>query len=96
MSQDIKYNDNSFQTTASAAATILTRNIQYRGVAIKNLNIMEDTIRDGWKLIDDHYSNKIISISGWLISDTGANLKTLVDNVKEYLRLNEKNLGGFI
>ncbi|HEC63655.1 MAG TPA: hypothetical protein ENI23_00010 [bacterium] len=92
MSQDIKYNNNSFQTTASASATILTRDIQYRGIAAKNLNIMEDTIRDGWKLVDEHYSNKTIHISGWLISDTGDNLKTLVDNVKGYLRETEKNL----
>jgi len=91
-SQIIKYNTNSFQTTASAAATILTRDIQYRGIATKNLIVREDTIRDGWSLVDAHYSNKIILISGWLISDTGDNLKTLVDNVKGYLRESEKNL----
>ena len=91
-SQNIKYNTNSFQTTASASATILTRDIQYRGIAAKNLSIREDSIRDGWELVDTHYSNKTVLISGWLISDTGDNLKTLVDNVKGYLRESEKNL----
>lgn len=89
---DIKFNGNDLQTTASAASTILTRDILYRHLADKVINIQEDTIRDGFSLIDVQYRNKIISLSGWLKSDTAANLKTLVDNFQGYLRPKEKNL----
>ena len=92
MSQDIKYNTYSFQTTSSAAATILTRDIRYKSIADKTIMRREDTIRDGWDFIDEHYSQKIVTISGWLISDSAANLRTFVDNVKGYLRPQERNL----
>ncbi|MHA1329846.1 MAG: phage distal tail protein [Candidatus Hodarchaeales archaeon] len=91
-SQDIKFNNHSLQTTSDPSATILTSNIIYNNLPEKILNLKEDSIRDGWSLADVRYSNKVITINGWLISDSGENLKTLIDNFKNYLRPNEKNL----
>ena len=90
--QNLKYNSTSLQTSASPSATILTSNIIYNNLPEKVINIKSDTIRDSWDLVDVQYTDKVITANGWLISDTGANLKTLIDNFKGYLRPNEKNL----
>jgi len=90
--QDIKYNNHSFQTIADPAATILTRDIRYKSIGEKTIIRKEDTIRDGWDFIDERYSHKIITISGWLISNSATNLRTLINNVKGYLKPPEKNL----
>jgi len=92
MAQDIKYNNNSLQTSASPSATILTRDIQYQNLASKSLITREDTIRHGYELVDEHYTSRTITVSGWLISDTGSNLKTLVDTFKSYFNDSEGNL----
>ena len=90
--QDIKYNGHSLQSSADASATILTSNITYNNLPEKVINLKQDSIRDGWSLEDVRYSQKVITANGWLISDSGANLKTLIDNFKNYLRPDEVNL----
>ena len=90
--QDIKFNNHSLQTTADPSAIILTSNIVYNNLPEKVFVLREDSIRDGFEVVDVRYSQKIITINGWLISDSGANLKTLIDNFKNYLRPNESNL----
>ena len=90
--QNLKYNSTSLQTSVSPSATILTSNITYNNLPEKVINIKSDTIRDSWDLVDVQYTDKVITADGWLISDTAANLRTLTDNFKNYLRPNEKNL----
>ena len=89
---NILYNSYDLQTTADSANTILTKDIIEKKLPEKIINLKQDTIRDGFSVIDVQYTNKIITLSGWLISDTAANLRTLTDNFKNYLRPNEKNL----
>jgi hypothetical protein len=89
---NLTYNSNSFQTTASAAATILTKDILFEDIPEKSLILKQDTIRDGFSVVDTVYTQKIITLRGWLISDTPTNLRTHIDNVKGYLNEDEKNL----
>ena len=56
---DVKYNSNDFQTTVAAASTILTKDILYRQIAEKTLNLKEDSIRDGFSLIDVRYFDTV-------------------------------------
>jgi len=90
--QNLKYNAYSLQDISVAASQRLTSNILYNQLAEKTINIQSDSIRDGWSLLDVKYTNKIIAVNGWLISDTAANLKTLIDTFKGSLRPNDKNL----
>lgn len=90
--QNLLYNGHSLQTSTDASATILTSNIVYNNFPEKTISLKQDSIRDGWSLEDVRYSQKVITINGWLISDSGANLKTLIDNFKNYLRPDEVNL----
>lgn len=90
--QNLKYNTYSLQDVSVAASKRLTTNILYNQLPEKVINIQSDSIRDGWSLIDVKYTNKIITANGWLISDSAANLKTLIDIFKGSLRPNDKNL----
>ncbi len=74
------------------SAQRLTTNIQYNQLPEKSINIKQDTIRDGFDIISENYTQKIITANGWLISDSGAGLKTLIDNFKNNLRPKEGNL----
>ena len=88
----IKYNNNSFQDVTTPASQILTSDIIYENLADKQLFLKEDSIRDGFDFFSANYSQKLITIKGWLISDTAANLRTHIDTVKGYLRPNDQNL----
>lgn len=83
---DLQYEDPTGQNT------ILTRDILYRQMGDKNIILREDTIRDGFDVVDIHYSRKIIMVRGWLISNSQANLRTLRDNFMNALRPNEGDL----
>ena len=89
--QDIRFGGYSLQVI-SGSDKILTENIIYNDLPEKIINIKSDTIRDGFDVISEQYTQKIITINGWLVSDTGANLKTLIDTFKGYLRPKEQNL----
>jgi len=72
--------------------TYLTRNIQHRHLAEKVLN-SRPSLREGKRrILDTWYTEKIVELSGWIISDSEANLRTAIDNLKEALRPKEKNL----
>ena len=85
--QNLKFNDQSLQSSE-----ILTRDIGYNSLPTKEINIKPGIIRDGFDVIDVRYAEKIITISGWLISSSGSGLKDLIDDFKNYLRPQEGNL----
>ena len=91
-SGNITFNGYDLQTATDTANTILTRNILYRHIPDKVINIKQDTIRDGFDVLDVQYSQKMISLNGWLISDSSANLRTLKNTFHNKLRQTEKNL----
>lgn len=90
--QDLKFHTHSLQRVISAEATILTENILYNDLPEKVLSIKSDTIRDGFDIVSEQYAQKVITINGWLISDTGEHLRELIDTFKGYLRPKEKAL----
>lgn len=83
---DLQYEDPAGQST------ILTSNITYRHLSQKDIIMREDTIRDSFDIVDVRYSRKIITVTGWLISDSVANLRTLRDNFMNNLRPSEGDL----
>ncbi len=83
---DLQYEDSAGQNT------ILTSNITYRHLSQKDIITREDTIRDSFDIVDVKYSRKIITVTGWLISDSSANLRTLRDNFMHHLRPSEGDL----
>ena len=89
---DVKYNTHSFQTTSVKKSQIITRDIMFEHIADKTLMRKEDSIRNGFSILDDRYSHKIITLRGWLISDTPEHFREHIDTVKGYLRPNEKDL----
>ena len=72
----VKYNSKNFQTTASASAQILTRDILFESFPNKSFSLSQDSIRDGFSVVDSLYPQKMIILRGWLISDTPANFRT--------------------
>ena len=89
---DIKYNTNDLQTSSNVAKTIITKDILEKHIGEKVINLKQDTIRDGFDVLDVQYANKIIALEGWLISNTASALRTWVDEFNGYLQPNEKNL----
>jgi len=89
---DVKYDSNDLQTASNAAKTIITRDILEKHIGEKIINLKQDTIRDGFDVVDVQYTNKMITLNGWLISNTATALRTWADEFKGYLRPNEKNL----
>lgn len=83
---DLQYEDSAGQNT------ILTSNITYRHLSQKDIITREDTIRDSFDIVDVRYSRKIITVTGWLISNSMANLRTLRDNFMNNLRPSEGDL----
>lgn len=83
---DLQYEDPLGQNT------ILTSNIASRHLSQKDIITREDTIRDSFDIVDVRYSRKIITVTGWLISDSVANLRTLRDNFMNNLRPSEGDL----
>ena len=89
---NIKFNNYSLQDTSVDSAQRLTTNIIYNQLPDKVINLKHDSIRDSFRVVDVQYTQKIIAIDGWLISDTGDHLKDLIDTFKKNLRGNEGNL----
>jgi len=83
---DLQYEDPTGQNT------ILTSNILYRHLSQKDIITREDTIRDSFDIVDVKYSRKIITVTGWLISDSQAHLRTLRDNFMFNLKPSEGDL----
>ena len=89
---NINYNSYNLQTSVDPANTILVSNVLYRHLGTKNIITRSDTIRDSFDILDVKYSQKIITVTGWLISDTVAHLRTLRDNFMNNLRPSEGDL----
>jgi len=85
--KSIKYNNFNFQDT-----NWRTKDIIYRNLPTKVLDIEPLSRRDGFRLVNTYYSDKQISISGTVTSDSEANLRILVDSMKKALSENEANL----
>ena len=69
-----------------------TRDIVYRNMPEKVIDLEPNVRRDGFYIVNTYYSQKSITISGTLTRDTEANLKTTLDAMKEALNTNEANL----
>lgn len=83
---DLQYEDPLGQST------ILVSNITSRHLSQKEIITREDTIRDSFDIVDVKYSRKIITVTGWLISNNVTNLRTLRDNFMHHLRPSEGSL----
>lgn len=69
-----------------------TKDVVYRNLPQKVLNLEPLSRRDGFRFVSSFYSDKEITISGSVTADTEAALKILVDNMKSALHSNESNL----
>lgn len=87
MSTNITFNNFSLQDS-----TYRTENITYRHLANKKIDSKPEPRRGGFDIIDTLYTQKEIKINGWILSDSKANLRTAIDNLKKALISEEKNL----
>ena len=69
-----------------------TKDIIYRSIPGRQINIEPYPRRDGFRFLDSYYSEKEITIDGTLTRDTEANLKISLDLMKESLNEEESNL----
>ena len=83
----ISYNSFDFQDS-----NFRTKDIIYRNLPNKTIDLEPNARRDGFRLINTYYNSKDIVISGTLTRDTEANLKTSLDSMKEALNTDESNL----
>lgn len=87
MAKEISYAGFDFQDT-----NWHTKDIIYRNLPEKEIDLERLARRDGFRVVNTFYSQKQISISGTVSSDTEANLRTLIDNMKKALYINEQEL----
>lgn len=87
MPKAITYNSFDFQDS-----NFRTKDIMYRNLPNKVIDLELKARRDGFRLINTYYDMKDIVISGTLTRDTEANLKTSLDSMKEALGVNTANL----
>lgn len=87
MSKQISYNSFSLQDS-----NWRTKNIIYRNLPGKVIDLEPIARRDGFRVQNTYYSEKNIRINGTLTRDTVANLKISLDTMKESLHVNEANL----
>ena len=69
-----------------------TRDIIYRNLPSKTIDLESIARRDGFRYVNSYYTDKRISIVGTVTRDTIANLKISVDAMKEALNVDESNL----
>lgn len=87
MAKSLLYNNHDFQNSY-----FRTKDIIYRNLPTKVLDLEPKIRRDGFHVINTYYDSKDITISGTLTRDTEANLKTSIDSMKEALHTDEANL----
>lgn len=87
MAKSITYNSQSLQDSY-----ILTKDIIYRNVPNKSLDIEPYSRRSGFRLVNSYYNYKDITVAGTISRDTEANLKTTIDSLKLSLNADEGNL----
>ena len=69
-----------------------TKNIEYRNMPNKIIDLRPLSRRDGFRVVNTYYDSKEITISGVLNQSSEAALKTTLDTMKEYLNKDEQNL----
>lgn len=87
MSTSIQFNNYSLQDN-----DIRVKDIIYRNLPEKIINLEPKIRRDGFRLINTYYSEKEIKVAGSVTKDTSAELKVKVDAMKEALHIDEANL----
>jgi len=87
MIKNIVFNSFSLQDT-----NWKTKDIIYRNLPEKSIDLKLKSRGDGFDVVNTYYSQKIITVEGTVTTDTEANLKILVDNMKESLSTDEANL----
>lgn len=87
MSKSISYNSFSLQDS-----NFKTKDIIYRDLPAKVLDLEPLPRRDGFRFVNAYYSDKQITASGNVTADTEAELRTVVDNMKKALDTDEANL----
>jgi len=90
--KNISFNAYSLQDTSNKEKQRLTRDIHYRQLPDKVINLRQQSVRDSFDIKNIRYSQKIITASGWLISDSETHLRTLRDEFMDALRAKEGNL----
>lgn len=85
--KSITYNSFSLQDS-----NFLTKDIIYRNLPSKVLDLEPLSRRDGFRFVNSYYSDKQITASGNVTADTESALRTIVDNMKRALNTDEANL----
>ena len=73
-------------------STFLTKDIVYRNIPSKIINLIPKSRRDGFFIQNTYYESKEIAVRGTISRDTETNLKISVDAMKEALYADEANL----
>jgi len=90
MATSITYNGRDLQTS-----TYRTTNIVYRHLADRIVDLKTLPRRGGFNVLDTRYDRKIIRVTGYIISDSEANLRTARDDLLKDIAAGsvvEKNL----
>jgi hypothetical protein len=83
----ITYNSFSLQDSNFKTSTIRFKHLPEKEIELEYL-----PCQDHFQYVRSYYTKKEIEIEGTLISDSEANLRTLLDNMKRALRSPEQNL----
>ncbi len=74
------------------SSTYRTQEIKYRHLAEKRIDSRADVRRGGFDIVDTHFTQKQIEVSGWILSDSKENLRTALDAFKKALKSQEQTL----
>jgi len=85
--KNISYNSYDLQTEH-----FITKNIIYRNAPEKEINLQQISRNDGFVLQNTRFTQKQITVEGFLSEDSEASLKSTLDAMKAALSQNEKNL----
>ena len=87
MAKNIVFNSFDLQDS-----NFLTKDIIYRNIPSKIIDLIPKSRRDGFFVQNTYYESKEIVVRGTISRDTEANLKTSLDTMKEALYTDEANL----
>lgn len=85
--KNISFNNLSLQND-----TYKTENINYRHLGEKQIQKKPDTRTGGFDISETKYTQKVITVTGTIYGNDKADLRSAVDNLKEKLSPEEKNL----
>jgi hypothetical protein len=87
MAKEISYNSYDLQDS-----NFRVKDIIYRNMPEKVIDVMQKARRDGFNFVNAYFTQKNIQVSGTVTSDTEANLKTKVDEMKAAFQTDEAAL----